>query len=275
MTNSQPTIYGVDPAPGKGLTIWSADGLATKKPLEAKSWLDERVQSHQRMLIAWDAPISFDSSISYYDRPIEIVMREFFNDKCCLGRFEKKTYKKREPSNMAVSVQPFSGCSHWAITCDVLGRPFSCNERRIAIANTRHDVSGNAVFVIEVHPAVTLGLWWLERNISGPMPAYKGRKKKSLMICDKLKDLVPDCVKKKIEETIIKKSESKPSWDDILDAFVAYRMAEDFMKGDAIWVGNPVNGGFVLPKIAQSKYHLGTKVKTLINGLNTKDDSLS
>lgn len=275
MSNSKPIIYGVDPAPGKGLTIWSADGLATKKHLEAKSWLDGRVQRHQRMLIAWDAPISFNSSISYYERPIEIVMREFFNDKRRLGHFENKTYNEREPTNMAVSVQPFSGCSHWAITCDVLGRPFSGNERRIAIANTRHDVSGRAVFAIEVHPAVTLGIWWLERHISEPMPAYKGRKQKSLMICDKLKDLIPDNVKKEISGTIIKKSESKPSWDDILDAFVAYRMADDFMKGDAIWVGNPVDGGFVLPKIAESKYHLGTKVNTLINGLNTKDDSLS
>ena len=38
--------------------------------------------------------------------------------------------------------------------------------------------------------------------------------------------------------------------DDMVDAYVAWRMGKDFLRGKAIWAGSPEKGGFVVPEDA-------------------------
>jgi hypothetical protein len=51
---------------------------------------------------------------SYSDRLIDKVARKWVKDKIEHQVFEKK----------AINARPFSGLSHWVITCSALGYPF-------------------------------------------------------------------------------------------------------------------------------------------------------
>ena len=47
--------------------------------------------------------------------------------------------------------------------------------------------------------------------------------------------------------------------DDILDTYVAHRLAIQFMSGESRWIGGVPHGGFILPKSAEDKWKLQMK----------------
>jgi len=47
----------------------------------------------------------------------------------------------------------------------------------------------------------------------------------------------------------------------VLDSFVACRLGQQFLAGESIWVGDPLTGGYVLPKNAEQKWSLHTKIQ--------------
>ena len=129
----------------------------------------------------------------------------------------------------AVSVLPFAGCPHWAITCATLGLPFVSESapRTWKLVERPDEITSPSV--IEVHPAVALALMWVERNVPTPMPRYKGDPDACAAIA-----------------TALELPAEAGEDDDMLDAFIAYQLAVAFREDRASWLGHPAHGGYVV-----------------------------
>lgn len=211
---------GIDPASGKDSCIWQKDTPEFIRPQQLRTHLEDILKnSDTKILLAWDAPISFNES-SYSDRLIDKVTRKWVKDKTSLKVFEEK----------AINVRPFSGLSHWVITCSTLGHPFG---KRLAGTevpiNNEYDKS-SLHQIIEVHPAVSMGIMWVDKQIDTPFPIYKKSKDNRRKIVDML-HFPESCIES----------------DDVLDAFVAYLMADMFINGKAKFLTKPKDGSYVLP----------------------------
>lgn len=238
-------LVGIDPASSKGLMIWM-NGVAIKQSaLSAREWISRLCKEHRNVLICWDSPLAFNPATSLSDRPVDKVLRE--QVRCWVedGLIEQGRTGK------AVSVQPFCGCSHWVISCEAVGQPFSSTQQApISVAESRETVETGGAWLIESHPAVAMAIWWIQRSTNGPFPVYKGR---------------PDACKRIAEHLEFKQlAELDRVDDDTLDAYVAHRLAKQFMSGESQWIGDHVNGGFVLPSSADEKWRLNEKVTRLL-----------
>jgi predicted nuclease with RNAse H fold len=229
MTASKLTPIGIDPASGKKSFIWSNSG--PDKPVaagEMRAKIQDLIGSP--CFIAWDAPLSY-SSLSFTDRLIDKATRQWVKEMVKAGRFEKK----------AINAMPFSGLSHWVISREALGLPNRNGEGRLALyPEVKYSKKPTLSAVGEVHPAVALGCLWLDKGIKEPFPRYKGVKKsvglaarKSIVKALRSPDLFPDsCVES----------------DDVLDAYVAWLMAKQFLDGKAEFANDPMEGSYILPK---------------------------
>jgi hypothetical protein len=237
-------IIGIDPASSKGLMVWMNETPLKKKATDARDWLSSLRQEHRNLLTCWDSPLSFNPAFSLSDRPVEKVLRAQVERWVKEGRIEK------DRTGKAVSVQPFSGCSHWVISCEATGQPFAQSDiSPIPIANSSTQVRTGGAWLIEAHPAVAMAIWWIERNKPGAFPIYKKRPEACRRIAEVLgfNQLV----------------ELDRLDDDILDAYVSHRLAEQFMTGESRWVGDHINGGFILPNSAEDVWELDRKVHEL------------
>ncbi|MGC4003576.1 MAG: hypothetical protein QM811_10765 [Pirellulales bacterium] len=239
--HDKPVIYGVDPASSKGLRIWDGTQSIKIKANNAAEWMTSLTVKHHSSLVCWDSPLSFDPRHGLSDRPVEKVLRAQVQRWVLEGVIAEK----------AVSVLPFSGCSHWVISCDAVGLPFASVCRKpFPIAHTRECIQAGGVWLVETHPAVAMAILWLEgNNYSISLPAYK----KNIMSCRIIAETLG------FDELLACNSLN----DDILDSYVAYRMGEMFIAGEGVWIGDSYSGGFVLPNCAEAKWHLGSKVNQI------------
>jgi hypothetical protein len=231
-------ILGIDPAPTKDTTLW-ADGRCHRfKPGEVRGEIEKRLREGQALLIGWDAPLSFDPAVGFSDRPIDRKVRRWVN--------HWKTVQDPKIEPKAVSVLPFAGCSHWAITCHTLGFPYGAPPEGLELSPATYSrpEPGHAL-VLETHPAVALALLWIEKEIPQAFPQYKGggvaTRAKSKEIADKLGF-----------EPCRNSDGNEVAWDDdALDAFVGWEMVRRFTQGEAILMGDPKIGGYLLHKCAE------------------------
>ena len=219
---------GIDPAPSKATVAWSDDGPTMIPATEVPEYVTWLVKEHDRLLIAWDAPLSFDPNISYSDRPVDKALRKFLKNRKTIGQG-------------AASVLPFAGCPHWAISCAALGNPYGESPGSLALTpdNPCRQEASRGSYLIEVHPAVTMAIWWLESGNRAEMRRYKGARFKEV-IARYRAVLTAQQIPEQVDD------------DDKLDAWVAYRMACDFLDGEALWVGDAATGGYVLPRAASA-----------------------
>ena len=238
-------LVGIDPASSKGLMVWMNNSASPHSALNARDWISKLCREHPNVLICWDSPLSFNPSISLSDRPVEKVLRKQVEDWVADGLVEKGH------SGKAVSVQPFCGCSHWVISCEATGQPFSTEgQEPIPVAQSRENVIAGGAWMIESHPAVAMAVWWIQRTNSAPFPIYKKR---------------PDACKRIAENLGFQELvELKRIDDDTLDAYVAHRLAKQFLSGDSRWVGDHINGGFILPNSADENWGLNNKIASLL-----------
>ena len=213
--------FGVDPAPSKKTAIWSAGGLERVQAAKTPERFAQ-IAAAGPVLVAWDAPLSFASS-HYSDRAVDRATRKWVKEQIAEGRLAKG----------AVSVLPFAGCPHWAITCATLGMPFASPSARHTWKLVERPDDITSPSVIEVHPAVALALMWVERRVPTPMPRYKGDADACAAIAKALE--LPW---------------NEGDDDDALDALVAYQLAVAFRENRARWLGNPANGGYVVMRSA-------------------------
>jgi predicted nuclease with RNAse H fold len=210
---------GIDPASGKPSCIWKKGGHKHVPPQNMRSYLEDILRNNVQYVIAWDAPISFNES-SYSDRAIDKTTRRWVKGKTNVGHFERK----------AINVLPFSGLSHWVISCKALGLPFGHPLPLTAIPGKQSYLKTKHHQIIEVHPAVSMGLMWVDQNIDPPFPVYKNSENARRVIVEKLSFPIV-CVES----------------SDILDAYVAFLMASEFISGKAAYLNNPSDGSYVLP----------------------------
>lgn len=209
--------FGVDPAPSKKTVIWSSQGPEAVAPAQMPERFAQ-IAAAGPVLVAWDAPLSFAPG-NYSDRAVDRVVRKWIKAQVAENHLAKR----------AVSVLPFAGCPHWAITCATLGLPFVPEPGSRAWKLVESPKAINAPSVIEVHPAVALALMWVERGVPTPMPRYKGDPDACASIVTAL-DLPAEAGKD----------------DDVLDAFIAYQLAVAFREDRARWLGGPAEGGYVV-----------------------------
>ena len=236
---------GIDPAPSKNTAVCE-DGhrVYAVSAREISGRIDEWAKTYERLLIAWDAPLSFSSSSGLYDRPIDRWARNWV---------QRHAGENPGFERSAIGVGAFAALSHWAVTLASLGiwidgkraSPKDTpgrNPIRLAPKTFRPELKPGC-YVIEVHPAVAMGVRWLERG-EGQMPRYKigkgvtkpARTSACRSIAEELDFPGDACIPAGLEP------------DDVLDARAAWRLADEFERGEACWVGSTTEGGYVLPK---------------------------
>jgi len=211
---------GIDPASGKETYIWMDSKCVAVKAQNVRSYL-EKILSRQanKFVIAWDAPIAF-SETSYSDRAIDKNVRRYLKQMIEQGILEKK----------AVNALPFSGLSHWVISCKALGVPFGELLPQCEIAKNKSYFESDKHQIIEVHPAVSMAFMWRDMEMNVPFPIYKNSRVARELIIEKL-GFPYEC----------------STSDDKLDAYVAHQMALGYINGNALYPNDPLDGSYVLP----------------------------
>lgn len=215
-------VIGIDPAPTKPAMLYFEGDWLRLQPTEIRDFIAGRMRSNPKTLVAWDAPLSFDPN-NLNDRTVDKVVRKWAKSN---RRFEEK----------AINARCFAGLPHWVVSCVALGLPFGTPNSGLQLAPKAPDRSCTTPLVIEVHPAVALGAWWLQSNCPDPMPRYKG----NIPASERIKAL------KRIVE-VLKFPPQSGKDDDHLDSFVAHRLGELFVHRKAHWLGSPSSGGYVMP----------------------------
>lgn len=211
-------LIGVDPAPVKDTVIWRSQGPLRVPAQQLGGVLEELIKGAGPVWLAWDAPLSFDPTESFYDRPVDRAVRAWL-----------KKHAPNVVSPKAVAAQPFAGCSHWAISCHVLGYPFGENPKRFELASGKP--SGPGLHLFEVHPAVALAILWRDRRCSGLLPRYKR---------------VPAACR--AIATALSFPKEAGRGDDALDAYVAFHMLELLHREAAVCLGSRRRGSYLVPR---------------------------
>ena len=213
-------VIGADPASGKDTCLWFNDGFEFIAPGRVRSRLAELLEGEESVLLSWDAPLSFCKK-SFSDRQIDKAARRWAKTMVEAGRLALK----------AVNALPFSGLSHWVISCESLGYPFGETLSGLQLyPGQKFEPEHNGKYLVEVHPAVSMAFMWLDQSIKEPFPRYKNDKGALKAIVSALS--LPDAC-----------TES----DDVLDAYIAYRMSDMFVNGLAQFPNDPLDGSYVLP----------------------------
>ena len=137
---------GIDPAPKKAAGVWLNGEISSIQPIALRPFLEGLAESHPNTLIAWDAPLSFDRG-DLCDRIADKVARAWVKRHVSAGHFAPG----------AIGVRAFAGLSHWTVSCLTLGFPFGDGLPGLRLATSENVLEGG-LFVVEVHPAVALGL---------------------------------------------------------------------------------------------------------------------
>lgn len=215
-------IVGIDPAPTKDAVLChGTGGFDRVRPQSLRAWFDELLAHHDKVLIAWDAPLSFESR-DFYDRKIDKAARKWASTWVKKGRIAEK----------AINARPFAGLPHWAISCHTLGHPFGVAPGRLRLAERIDE--GHCL--VEVHPAVALAVWWIDKQIGSPLERYKNNKREAAMIAEALGF-----------------SDEAGTDDDHLDAYVGFILGKMLLRSKARWVGSVKSGGYVLPDCSDSR----------------------
>lgn len=252
-------VIGIDPASGKGLEFFNGSRYSSERevpPEKSRLWMEEELEVGGPLLLTWDAPISFNPDDSLTTRPIE-------RKKSPVSAWIQENVGNGRIADKAVFIGGFSGLSHWVISCQCLGMPYGNPPNGLRVACCPGDVLNHrdsSKWIVEVHPAVSMAVWWVALGIDGAFPKYKGCRKQQM---EGARELIWDSF---VQVGIVDdKNTHAPSNDDQLDAWVAWKMGVDFLDEKARWVGTPESGGFVLPSVAETKFELASKMHSYIS----------
>jgi hypothetical protein len=222
-------IIGIDPAPKKETTLY--DRSSGWWEVEASALPDKlrQLRDSGPNLLCWDAPLTIGKGQRgcYYERDIETFFRNHKNFTTPKG----------------ISVRPFAGCPHWAITHASLGLPYT-GKWATELADLPYSFIGTGDrpsgaenhFVVEVHPAVALWLWCRAEIPNGPW-RYKKRKVDRLRLWEVFSNIMPQRL-----------PEKAPKNDDQIDSFIACLLGELWMeKQGVILLGSSDSGSFLVP----------------------------
>ncbi len=230
-------VIGIDPAPSKESTVFDGNNFFPFSYIKLKGCLKKikKENTENKMLICWDAPLSFsiDCSSPFTKRDIE----KFFSQ------------KEGEETPKGISVMGYSTCPHWIITQNLLGYPQTneCNfNHPYQLVFNQKDIT---LSITEVHPAVAIWLWCREENHGLTNWNYKGKKEENEKIIDCLIEILKS--KSIIDDEVIKLIKEKPrkKQDDYLDAYIAWKLGQEWVTSNqnVMILGDSNTGSFLLP----------------------------
>jgi hypothetical protein len=225
---------GADPAPTKDTVFWMNKVSVNASPLNARRKLADLCGEATCVVLAWDAPLSFQPKYGFSDRPVDYAIRALFREKECSALI----------ANGALAALPFASCPHWSITCATLGVPFGPSLGWRLCDTTYPNSEGR--FVVEVNPAVALAFWWLQAGVDSPMPRYKKGGTGAARVNAREAAKNRAFIREELESTLSIPEEACQT-DDVLDAWVAWHLLEDFAVGKAALLGTPTEGAYLLP----------------------------
>lgn len=216
-------VIGIDPAPTKKSTVYDGIEFQTFCYKKLKEYLNDLKEQNEKILICWDAPLSFstESFTPFSKRNIE----KFFS---------RKEGSKTPPG---ISIMGYSSCPHWIISQYLLGYPRISDQSFNHPFNLIFDNKEIAHAITEVHPAVAIWMWLLKGKIKIESWKYKKNKTDFNKIVNELKNqgILPTNLQ--IEN------------DDRLDAFISWRLGADWIQNnnEVEILGDAVTGSFLLP----------------------------
>lgn len=244
--NEKVNIIGIDPAPSKNSTVFDGNKF---HDYDVCGLLEYINNLEGNVLLCWDAPLLVPKpkgKQDLYTRPIEAFFRT-------LGL----------PNG--ISVLGYAGCPHWTVSQYVLGYPeigkMKLNNntdqyKLIKPSNQEKYVNMKGKYVVEVHPALALYLWFEYGEYKFQTPSdgwkYKGNVYKYPKIksnlCDHISKIVGLTKKLSISVSAI------PEDDDQLDAYIAWLLGELWLSqqnsaSDIIKLIGDDDGYFLLPDV--------------------------
>lgn len=275
-------VFGIDPAPAKGLWCFPSvtckdneegPNEKTKNPaapaIAAIERIEEDAVGDAITLVCWDAPLTGPPSI-YVQRALRNASSEKHNPNPFAQRaverfFSRKDWNHKAPSG--ISVQPYSGCSHWAISRALVGLPltgkYDHEYRRLPFKlltdeHERANLKTGQKYIVEVHPAVAIWLWLKKPGTEGSDRDWRYKGTKNAANRERIvEDLLRvDAVRKAIAnpgDCTLKEDEIKNEMvasDDMLDAFVAWVLGTRWFRGnnEVVLLGNVDTGCMLLPE---------------------------
>ena len=246
------TVISIDPAPSKKSTV--CDGRTFYK--ETAVCLRERLSTLSAAghdtLVCWDAPLTGPQNPEQAGIP-----RKDFSQRCIDSFFARKETNFKTPKG--ISVLPYSGCPHWAITRSLLGLPRtgpwdkSYGELPFHLLPCTDEQEHQRPSVVEIHPAVAAWLW-----CRGKRGFPKGTKKRPDPWLYKKKA----CLRKQMWDAIRDETrgvdcEEPKGDDDDFDAAVGYLLGMLYLrdrhqpKSDrtVVLLGDRETGSFLVPRV--------------------------
>lgn len=145
-------VVSIDPAPSKNAVIF--DGrFHSRKPSELVEYCASI--SKPDTLLCWDAPLTGPETVhgSFSQRQIEMF-------------FSRAESGFKAPKG--ISVLPYSGCPHWAISRACIGLPrcgnydLAMDQLPFLLTTKTEEILAGRPRVIETHPAIAIWLWCRE-----------------------------------------------------------------------------------------------------------------
>lgn len=229
------SVLAIDPAPTKASTLFDGKSYEALSPGALSARL-KSARSSTNLLICWDAPLTGPtSSTSLGVHPQDYSQRRIERF------FTRKENGFRVPKG--ISVLPYAGCPHWAVSLAVLGLPrvgqFDAAYESLPFALVSEGQYRPApAAVVEVHPEVALCLWLREGRSEDGSWVYKGKKHK-----DVLEELVG------VFQSLAPSGSPVPRTDDELDALVGFTLGAGWASGSGsvALLGDRSSGSFLVP----------------------------
>ena len=229
-------IVAIDPAPTKRSTLFDGE-FRELSPGQIEPVLKELAGSPP-VLLCWDSPLTGPGDAGVAGRgPSD------FSQRAIESFFSRESTGFKTPPG--ISVRPYSGCPHWAISRSVLGLPrvgpWDTDEADLPfrlLTGGPPPVGGGA-YVVEVHPAVAAWLWCKKERGAERSWNYKQDaevQREMWKIIRALGDL--PC-------------EVNPENDDQFDALVAFILGKRWLSGDGSVeiIGSRSAGAMLLPTV--------------------------
>lgn len=226
-------IVSIDPAPAKKTTLYDGE-FRELAPLEL---VDEvsRASTSGNCLICWDAPLTGPRDAQ---RPG--TSEKDFSQRTIERFFTQKANGYRVPPG--VSVLPYAGCPHWAVSRAALGLPrvgpWDLPESELPLTPIFEGTAPTerGAYVVEIHPAVALWLWFRDLGIDSWK--YKREPAALSACCNAFLSAYPGVAR-------------EPRSDDELDALVGYTLAKNWVEGDGsvVLLGSREWGSFLVPNV--------------------------
>jgi hypothetical protein len=245
-------VVSIDPAPKKPAVVFQGTGKPEQVQAIDLPTYCERLVQEPDLLLCWDAPLTgppIDEGgypAAYSQRPIEAF-------------FSRSANGFKSPPG--ISVLPYSGCPHWAITRATVGLPrlgrfdTALDQLPFTLCDEHTSLVGKGRWIVETHPAIAIWLWC--RDAGTPMDAqeiswvYKGRSPGRTIeeLWSVLRAVWVTNGNGAISETV-NKAET-PKTDDDLDAIVGWVLGTMFVQGSkaVAVVGDKSTGAILLPAV--------------------------